>query len=61
MKKNTIGILTAAIVFGAAGSCLANANPYADVPAGDWSYEAVSGLVHQGLVRGYSDSNFDKN
>ena len=46
MKKNTIGILTAAIVFGAAGSCLANANPYADVPAGDWSYEAVSGLVH---------------
>ena len=61
MKKNTISILTAAIVFGAAGSCFANANPYADVPAGDWSYEAVSGLVHQGLVRGYSDSNFDKN
>lgn len=61
MKKNTIGILSAMFVFGAVGSCFANANPYADVPAGDWSYEAVSGLVHQGMVRGYSDNNFDKN
>ena len=61
MKKNTIGMLTAAIVFGAYGTGFASANPYADVPAGDWSYEAVAGLVHQGLVRGYSDSNFDRN
>ncbi len=61
MKKNTIGMLTAAIIFTTTGTGFMASNPYADVPAGDWSYQAVANLVHQGLVRGCSDANFDKN
>jgi hypothetical protein len=38
----------------------ADTNPFADVPDGDWTYDAVAGLVHQGLIRGFGDNDFSK-
>jgi hypothetical protein len=60
MKKQRAGVLAAAIMWAVAGNVSANANPYADVPQGDWSYGAMAGLVHQGLVRGESDTTFSQ-
>ena len=60
MNKKAMGALLSAIFLGQTGTGSANANPYEDVPAGDWSYEAVAGLVHQGLIRGLDDNNFQK-
>jgi len=61
IKKNTMCMLTMGIILGLTGTGLANSNPYADVPEGDWSYAAVDGLVQQGFVRGCNAGNFDKN
>ena len=33
-------------------------NPYADVPAGNWSYDVVARLVHEGYVSGVDDSGY---
>ena len=34
------------------------ANPFADVPAGHWSYDAVAQLAARGVVSGYPDGEF---
>lgn len=34
------------------------ANPFMDVPAGHWAYDAVSQLAARGLVRGYPDGSY---
>ena len=60
-RKNLISVLTATIFLGLYGTGSANNNPYADVPEGDWSYDAMASLVHQNLVRGVTDKTFDKN
>lgn len=60
MKKRAIGILMTAIFLGQTGTGSANSNPYDDVPLDDWSYGAVAGLVHQGLIRGLDDGAFHK-
>ena len=61
IKRISGGLLTAAILMGMSGTAFMNNNPYADVPEGDWSYDAMASLVHQNLVRGVTDKTFDKN
>ena len=41
---------------GAVGS--AAANPFADVPADHWAYDAVSQLAKDGVLEGYGDDTF---
>jgi len=60
MRKNTICVLTAAIFLATAGTGSANKNPFADVPQGDWSYNAIENLIHKGLIRGYDDTSLPK-
>lgn len=34
------------------------ANPFADVTADHWAYDAVSGLAREGIIEGYGDGTF---
>ncbi|MBQ5920480.1 MAG: S-layer homology domain-containing protein [Selenomonadaceae bacterium] len=59
MKKTLVSALTTALVVGAASTTFAAANPFADVPADHWAYDAVAQLVQDGVVNGYSaDGSF---
>ena len=55
MKK--ILALAAAVALTAGVSAYA-ANPFSDVTADDWAYQAVSDLSAQGVVEGYPDGTF---
>jgi len=51
MKKNLI--LGIAMSLGVTATAFANANPFSDVPAGHWAYDAVAQLQAAGVVEGY--------
>src|SRR5574344_1295100 len=63
MKKTLVSALTAALVVGAASTTFAAANPFSDVPADHWAYDAVTQLAADGVIDGYGDTTFkgDKN
>ena len=42
----------------ASTTAFAAANPFSDVPAGHWAYEAVTQLAADGIIEGYGDSSF---
>ena len=58
MKKTLVSALTTALVVGAASTTFAAANPFSDVPADHWAYDAVSQLAKDGVIEGYGDSTF---
>ncbi len=55
MKKSLV--LAMAMALGVTASAYA-ANPFSDVPAGHWAYDAVSELAAAGVVDGYPDGTF---
>ncbi len=61
MKKTLVSALTAALVVGAASTTFAAANPFSDVPADHWAYDAVSQLAADGVIEGYGDTTFRGN
>ena len=63
MKKTLVSALTMALVVGAASTTFAAANPFSDVPADHWAYDAVAQLAADGVIEGYGDTTFqgDKN
>ncbi len=63
MKKTIVSALTTALVVGAASTTFAATNPFSDVPADHWAYDAVSQLAADGVIEGYGDDTFkgDKN
>ena len=50
MKKTLLLAMT--IAMGITASAYA-ANPFSDVPAGHWAYDAVNKLAAEGVVEGY--------
>ena len=50
MKKTLVSALTTALVVGAASTTFAAANPFSDVPADHWAYDAVSQLAADGVI-----------
>jgi hypothetical protein len=58
MKKKLVASLAAAMVLGIAGTSFAATNPFTDVPAKHWSYDAVTKLANAGIVDGYGDGTF---
>jgi len=58
MKKTLVSALTTAIVVGAASTTFAAANPFSDVPADHWAYDAVAQLAKDGVVEGYGDGTY---
>lgn len=57
MKKSLVITLALVFVLGIAGTAFA-ANPFVDVPAKHWAYDAVSKLAKAGIVDGYNDGTF---
>ena len=55
MKKILAMAAAAALSLGASAMA---ANPFADVSASDWAYQAVADLSDQGIVEGYPDGTF---
>lgn len=53
-------LLTAAVASLACGTVAAAENPYADAPAGDWSYEAIDQLIQAHVISGYDAEIFRK-
>ena len=58
MKKTLVSALTAALVVGAASTTFAAQNPFQDVPADHWAYDAVTQLANDGVIEGYGDGTF---
>ena len=55
MKKSLV--LAMAMALGVTASAYA-ANPFSDVPAGHWAYDAVNKLTAEGVVDGYPDGTY---
>ena len=58
MKKTVATALAAAFVVGSSATTFAAANPFSDVPAGHWSYQAVAALADDGIIEGYGDGTY---
>ena len=58
MKKTLVSAITTALVVGAASTTFAAANPFSDVPADHWAYDAVAQLAQDGVVNGYGDGTY---
>jgi len=58
MKKTLVSAITTALVVGAASTTFAAANPFSDVPADSWAYDAVTKLAQDGVINGYGDGTF---
>jgi len=58
VKKTLVSALTTALVVGAASTTFAAANPFSDVPADHWAYDAVAQLAADGVIDGYGDTTF---
>lgn len=61
MKKSLVAALTGALVVGATATTFAAANPFSDVPAGHWAYNAVTKLASEGVIEGYGDGTYRGN
>ena len=55
MKKSLV--LAMAMALSVTASAYA-ANPFSDVPAGHWAYDAVNKLAAEGVVDGYPDGTY---
>ncbi|MBR1761704.1 MAG: putative porin [Schwartzia sp.] len=58
MKKSIVSALTTALVVGAASTTFAAANPFEDVPASHWAYDAIAQLAADGVIEGYGDGTY---
>ena len=58
MKNKIVTAMATALVVGAASTTFAAANPFSDVPAGHWAYDAVTQLAADGIVEGYGDGTY---
>ena len=57
-SKFLTGALTTALVVGATATTFAAANPFEDVPADHWAYDAVAQLAADGVIEGYGDGTY---
>ena len=57
-KKKFLMLLITLVILGSNGSGFAIANPFSDVPAGHWAYNAVVSLAAKGTFNGYGDGTF---
>lgn len=56
--KRTISALMFLLVLGSVNTAWAEANPFSDVPADHWAYDAILQLSENGGIQGYGDDTF---
>ena len=56
--KKLLGLSTASIIMSTAGVVSAASNPFSDVPADSWAYDAVATLSADGVIDGYPDGTY---
>ena len=61
MKKNFLFVAVASLIAGAATTAFAAANPFEDVAADHWAYDAVAQLAADGVIEGYGDGTYRGN
>ena len=57
--KNTSIFASAAMVL--ATAAIASANPFSDVPASHWAYQAVNSMAEKGIIQGFPNGTFKGN
>ena len=58
MKKFLVSATAASLIAGSAASAFAASNPFEDVAAGHWAYDAVAQLAADGVIEGYGDGSY---
>ena len=58
MKKLTVAVFALILIVALSPAVFAEGNPFADVPAGHWAYDAVAQLAADGIVSCYPDGMF---
>ena len=57
-KKLITSTITAALIISTANTTFAANNPFSDVPADSWAYDAVTTLAADGVIDGYPDGTY---
>ena len=57
-KKLITSAITASLMMGIASTSFAATNPFSDVPADSWAYDAVTTLANDGVIDGYPDGTY---
>ena len=58
MKKYICGAALSATLLTSSALASAAANPFSDVPADHWAYDAVAQLADDGVIEGYGDGTY---
>ena len=58
MNKIHLSVLAGVLAAGISSTTFAAANPFSDVPAGHWAYDAVAQLAAEGVIEGYGDGTY---
>lgn len=57
-NRITTLLLATLVVFALTLTSMASVDPFSDVPADHWAYDAISTLANAGLIEGYPDGTF---
>ena len=57
-KKLITSAITASLMMGIASTSFAATNPFSDVPADSWAYDAVTTLANDGVIDGYPGGTY---
>ena len=58
MKKQVVSVAAASLIACSAASAFAASNPFEEVPADHWAYDAVAQLAADGVIEGYGDGTY---
>lgn len=58
MRKALLSTCAATLLAASASTAFAAANPFEDVPADHWAYDAVARLAADGIIEGYGDGTY---
>ena len=61
MRKAFLSTCAAALLVGVTSTAFAATNPFEDVPADHWAYDAIAQLAADGVIEGYGDGTYRGN
>ena len=58
MNRKYLSIISGILLASASSITFAASNPFSDVPAGHWAYDAITQLAADGIIEGYGDGTY---